>query len=149
MENEKKCKYCASMIPKDAKVCPHCRKRQSVSFLSVFIFIVFALLVYSYVMTAVSMTDQVSVGNEGYLYSGGDLTVVCLSEKCLDQWLSARRAKDETGQSYLINSGGVIAVKSGTKVLVLERKTFTTKIRIKEGDDAGIAGWVTMGNVKK
>jgi len=23
---EKKCKYCAMMIPKDAKICPHCRK---------------------------------------------------------------------------------------------------------------------------
>lgn len=149
MENEKKCKHCAMMIPKDAKVCPHCRKRQSVSFLSVFIFIVFVLLVYSFVMTAISMTDKVSVGDEGCLYSGGELTVVCLSEKSLDQWLSARRAKDEMGQLYLINSGDVIAVKSGTKVLVLERKTFTTKIRIKEGDDAGIAGWVMMGNVKK
>jgi len=25
---EKKCKYCAMMIPKEAKICPHCRKRQ-------------------------------------------------------------------------------------------------------------------------
>jgi hypothetical protein len=24
--SEKKCKYCAMMIPKDAKICPHCRK---------------------------------------------------------------------------------------------------------------------------
>lgn len=23
---EKKCRYCAMMIPKDAKICPHCRK---------------------------------------------------------------------------------------------------------------------------
>ena len=83
MGNEKKCKHCATMIPEDAKVCPHCRKRQSVSFLSVFIFIVFVLLVYSFVMTAISMTDKVSVGDEAYLYSGGELTVVCLSEKSL------------------------------------------------------------------
>ncbi len=25
---EKKCRYCAMTIPKEAKVCPHCRKRQ-------------------------------------------------------------------------------------------------------------------------
>lgn len=25
---EKKCRYCAMMIPKEAKICPHCRKRQ-------------------------------------------------------------------------------------------------------------------------
>jgi hypothetical protein len=24
---EKKCRYCAMMIPKEAKICPHCRKR--------------------------------------------------------------------------------------------------------------------------
>ena len=24
---EKKCKHCAMMIPKDAKICPHCRKK--------------------------------------------------------------------------------------------------------------------------
>lgn len=26
--NEKKCKQCTMMIPKEAKICPHCRKRQ-------------------------------------------------------------------------------------------------------------------------
>jgi len=26
MPDEKKCKYCAMMIPKEAKICPHCRK---------------------------------------------------------------------------------------------------------------------------
>lgn len=29
---EKKCKYCAMMIPEDAKVCPHCRKKQGMGF---------------------------------------------------------------------------------------------------------------------
>ena len=24
---EKKCKHCAMMIPKEAKICPHCRKK--------------------------------------------------------------------------------------------------------------------------
>jgi len=28
MADEKKCKYCAMMIPKDAAICPHCRKKQ-------------------------------------------------------------------------------------------------------------------------
>jgi hypothetical protein len=28
---EKKCRYCARMIPQEAKVCPHCRKRQGTS----------------------------------------------------------------------------------------------------------------------
>lgn len=28
---EKKCKYCAMMIPKEASICPHCRKQQGTS----------------------------------------------------------------------------------------------------------------------
>lgn len=28
---DKKCKHCAMMIPKEAKVCPHCRKKQGTS----------------------------------------------------------------------------------------------------------------------
>ena len=27
---EKKCKFCAMMIPKEASICPHCRKRQGI-----------------------------------------------------------------------------------------------------------------------
>ena len=28
---EKKCRYCSMMIPGDAKICPYCRKSQSVA----------------------------------------------------------------------------------------------------------------------
>lgn len=31
-EEEKKCKYCAMMIPKEAKICPHCRKKMPISY---------------------------------------------------------------------------------------------------------------------
>jgi len=31
MEGQKKCNYCAMMIPKDAKICPFCRKKLQVS----------------------------------------------------------------------------------------------------------------------
>lgn len=32
MAEEKKCKHCSMMIPVDAKICPHCRKTQGVTF---------------------------------------------------------------------------------------------------------------------
>lgn len=35
--SDKKCKYCAMMISSDAKICPHCRKKQSSSFGGLFI----------------------------------------------------------------------------------------------------------------
>lgn len=31
MSEEKKCRHCAMMIPKEAKICPHCRKKQETS----------------------------------------------------------------------------------------------------------------------
>ena len=31
MNEEKKCHYCAMIIPKEAKICPHCRKKMPLS----------------------------------------------------------------------------------------------------------------------
>jgi len=49
MSTEKKCKYCAMMIPKEAKFCPHCRKRQKMRLftkilIGFFLFFVFCML---------------------------------------------------------------------------------------------------------
>ena len=43
---EKKCKYCAMMISKEAKICPHCRKKQGMTLLGKIIigFFLFILL---------------------------------------------------------------------------------------------------------
>ncbi len=37
MSEEKKCRHCAMMIPKEAKVCPHCRKKQGINKLVIII----------------------------------------------------------------------------------------------------------------
>lgn len=37
MEDQKKCKHCAMMIPKEAKICPHCRKKQGINKLVIII----------------------------------------------------------------------------------------------------------------
>ncbi len=42
---EKKCKHCASMIPREAKICPHCRKRQGMSPIVKIFLVFFALMV--------------------------------------------------------------------------------------------------------
>ena len=45
---EKKCKYCAMMVPRDAKICPHCRKKLRVPQpLWVWIFIIGFVIVIS------------------------------------------------------------------------------------------------------
>ena len=55
--DEQKCKYCAMMIPKDAKICPHCRK-QLVWSLPAKIFIGFiALVIISTLIRQIKGTD--------------------------------------------------------------------------------------------
>jgi hypothetical protein len=44
---EKKCKYCAMMIPKEAKICPHCRKKQGISLLGKIVIGLFLLVLFS------------------------------------------------------------------------------------------------------
>ncbi|MBU1569436.1 MAG: RING-HC finger protein [Proteobacteria bacterium] len=43
---EKKCKYCAMMIPKEAKVCPHCRKKQGTSGIVWLVAIILLLILF-------------------------------------------------------------------------------------------------------
>ena len=45
MPEEKKCSYCAMMIPKEAKICPHCRKKMplKVSTLIITAFVIFGI----------------------------------------------------------------------------------------------------------
>jgi|WetSurMetagenome_2_1015567.scaffolds.fasta_scaffold00682_12 hypothetical protein len=49
---EKKCKYCAMIIPKEANICPHCRKKQGWSWLAKIAVGLFALLVLGSVMNS-------------------------------------------------------------------------------------------------
>lgn len=43
---EKKCKYCAMMIPKEAKICPYCRKKMPISrAVGLIIIVVFSFII--------------------------------------------------------------------------------------------------------
>ena len=49
---EKKCKYCSLMIPKDAKICPHCRKKQGIGFLGKIFLVFFIIVVFGAIMAS-------------------------------------------------------------------------------------------------
>lgn len=57
-------------------------------------------------------------------------------------------AKDEQGQVLLIASGRIISVPRGTKVRVIDIGTFIRKIRVLEGSQEGLSGWVAAEYVK-
>jgi len=44
---EKKCKYCAMMIPVKAKICPHCSKKQGMSALRKLVAVLIIILLVS------------------------------------------------------------------------------------------------------
>jgi hypothetical protein len=45
MSEEKKCSYCAMMIPKEAKICPYCRKKMPLSGMTVLVTIIIATVI--------------------------------------------------------------------------------------------------------
>lgn len=62
---EKKCKYCAMMIPKEAKICPHCRKKQGMSLL-----VKFALGFIGFILLVGNFPSFIGDKNKGGLASG-------------------------------------------------------------------------------
>ncbi len=65
---EKKCKSCAMMIPKEAKICPHCRKRQGLTILKVFgyfLVILFFIGILSTIIGEIKSTKNKQITTEG------------------------------------------------------------------------------------
>jgi hypothetical protein len=148
---EKKCKFCAMMIPKDAKICPHCRKKQGTSTIVKILAVIFGLMVIGAIMNGITgkpTTTGVAVGKEAILNGGGQETLMAISEPAYDEWTKAAAAKDKYGMGILLTSGRAFTVKSGTKVLVIDQSMFKRKVRILEGKQKGLSGWAAMEHVK-
>ena len=59
---EKKCKYCVTMIPKEASVCPHCMKKQGMSSLSkLFVLLIIILVVSGIIGIILGRKDSANV----------------------------------------------------------------------------------------
>lgn len=157
---EKKCKYCAMMIPQEARICPYCRKQLVTSrrtkFLLVFIILIvfmawFRIISYHNSGPGSKSTPSISLGEVGILSgSSGTHTLVAVTEEVLDQFIKARVAKDEYGEGLILGSDLVFLVKNGTKVRVIEhgKGIFKRKIRILEGEMKDCAGYVPYEWVK-
>lgn len=155
---EKKCKYCAMMIPKEASICPHCRKQQGTSTGVKILTVIFILMGIGMCQSLTSnkggtggSAPSVSVGKEGILSgTSGTLTPVAITEAALDQFLKSHSANDKDGMVQMIATGLVFSVDNGTKVLVIDHGEgmFKRKIRILEGNMKGRAGYVPYEWVK-
>lgn len=102
-------------------------------------------------------TDKISVGDNGFLRlpSNPDPEqIICLgaTKEDYEQINKAFYAKDYLG---LLEIPGAFCVHNGAKILVVDRTTFSRRVRIMEvakevdKDKVGLAGWVQMEFVAK
>lgn len=61
---EKKCKHCAMMIPKEAKVCPHCRKKQGTS-LAVGCLAIIVIIIFIGIISSIMSTGKKEINVAG------------------------------------------------------------------------------------
>lgn len=52
MPEEKKCHYCAMMIPKEAKICPHCRKKMPISGMTGLVIIIICTVIIVWALSS-------------------------------------------------------------------------------------------------
>ena len=96
-------------------------------------------------------SSSIPIGGIGILFgSSGTHTLVAITEEVLDEFIKARAAKDEYGETLILGSDLVFLVKNGTKVRVIGhgKRLFKSEIRILEGEMEGSAGYVFSEWVK-
>lgn len=140
---EKQCSACKMMIHGEASVCPYCRKKQPTSpVVLIVLAVLISIPIIIAMMSSINDKPSVSVGNEGVLDSGAERVPVAINQAAFDNYTKARVANDSEGITQLIIQGRILAVPKNTKVRVIDRETFTRKVRILEGEYKGMAGWV-------
>jgi len=154
---ERKCPHCAMIIPSEAKICPHCRKQLAtstvvkVTLAFIIILVLFAWIVSLCTRTyrgVTTSTSSVSIGQEGVLDSGSELTPVAIDKTAFDEWTKARVAKDEQGMLQLILQGRIVSVEKNTRIKVIDQAMFIRKVRILDGKHQDMAGWVAYEYIK-
>jgi len=119
---EKKCKYCAMMIPKEAEICPHCRKRLRTSFLTKSILAIIVLLCVSYLFGTPSFQSykdkaqdqKTKIENEALTEKGKKIKVkhpqwtneICntIAAKKIYVGMTADQVRAAWGKPYKINT---------------------------------------------
>lgn len=85
-----------------------------------------------------------TIGKQGILHvdRGPSTHPVAIDEDTLKELFRVIDAKDDYGMSELLQTGRLLPVQDGTKILMIDEGLYTTKIRILEGPYAGRSGWV-------
>lgn len=104
------------------------------------------LILLSCAIACGASSNSVNVGKEGFLLRA---TAVAVNEQAYDELTDAAVAKDEMGFALMRLNGKLFLIEKKTKVLVINRTFFRSKVRILEGEYLGRSGWVATEFVKR
>ena len=109
------------------------------------------VLLISYLMGlgGSSTPSTVGVGGDGILrMDGSGAILLAIDPASYDALVSASVARDSMGVTQLITAGRVFQCPQGTRVRVIDRAMYRRKVRIMNGPQTGLAGWVSSDWVK-
>lgn len=112
----------------------------------------FVIIVFSIIMLtelSACSVSNIGIGEEGRLYIDGSSPIgVSVDKESLNELISSIIIHDSSGIQNLILKGKVFIVEEDTRILVIDRGFTSTKVRILEGGNTGMAGWVPSEWVK-
>lgn len=105
--------------------------------------IVLLLLFSMWASPSGNSSSSGTVGNQTVLQvPGGASALIAVDQQSFDALNKVVATNDKYGLTNLMAENKVFLVSSGTKILVIDRSLFTTRVRILEGPRAGQSGWV-------
>lgn len=91
---------------------------------------------------------NLNTGETGVLSVDGKDILVGIEKEDFDKIVKSSVAGDTYGIVEIVAQGKAFYVKDKTKVLIIDRDTFSRQVRILEGDMTGKTGWVPYEFIK-
>jgi len=93
--------------------------------------------------------NSAGVGENGILVSQNEEIAIPITKEYYDEMVKLSVANDTMGIAEMALDDKIFFVKTGTKVLVIDRETFSRQVRILEGENIGRSGWVPFEFIQR
>jgi hypothetical protein len=115
---------------------------------TIFLFIVFVIVALTGCgPTSNGISTKVEVGQTGYIDASSDKIPICETPEDYSEFRKTIDANDTHGLAQMMLAGKIVFIPKGTKVLVIDYKSYLSRVRILEGKYTGAAGWTPFERV--